>query len=218
VAAASLPDGVCERVIGPSEAEAPVAILESSAGSSPRPATLILPDAVRIEVVRHLQAAAPLEGVGLLAAPESDEGEEMDEGRGEGGATTVRVVRFYPGTNGAASATRYTMPPEEVLAAFEDMRARGWRLGAIVHSHPRGPATPSPTDLREAYYPEALMVIVSLAVTPPEARAWWVGAADGRPYEVPIVGGGAGDVPAREERGGAVMGKARDRSDGGGRD
>ena len=97
------------------------------------------------------------------------------------------AVRFYPGTNGAASPTRYTMPPEEVLAAMQDMAANGWRLGAIAHSHPRGAATPSPTDLREAFYPEALMVIVSLAEPRAHARAWWVGAGDGRPREVPIV-------------------------------
>ena len=152
-------------------------------------------------------AAAPWEGVGLLAVPEGDEGNGETRGRGQPSAgageegPAVRAVRFYPGTNGAASATRYTMPPEEVLAAFEDMAARTWRLGAIVHSHPRGPATPSPTDLREAYYPEALMVIVSFAVVPPEVRAWWVGGADGWPREVPVVAGAGDEVPARGERG-----------------
>jgi proteasome lid subunit RPN8/RPN11 len=79
------------------------------------------------------------------------------------------------------------MLPEEVLAAFQDMATHGWRLGAIAHSHPRGPATPSPTDLREAFYPEALMVIVSLAGPQPQPRAWWIGDDNGRPREVPIV-------------------------------
>ena len=165
-----------------------------------QPAALVLPDDVRAEILLHLDAAAPMEGVGLLAADAGSEGAtglESPGSRGEGAA--VQIVRFYPGTNGAASATRYTMAPEEVLAAFEDIRARGWRLGAIVHSHPRGPATPSPTDLREAYYPEALMVIVSFAVAPPEMRSWWVGAANGRPREVPIVGGGVDGVPMPEE-------------------
>lgn len=177
-----------------------MATLGPTAPAPPRqPAALALPDAVRAEVLQHLEASAPLEGVGLLAAVGGGERARGHEGAAGGGEeSVVRVVRFYPGTNGAASATRYTMPPEEVLAAFEDMRARGWRLGAIVHSHPRGPATPSPTDLREAYYPEALMVIVSFAVAPPEVRAWWVGADDGRPVEVPVVGGEAGG-PVREE-------------------
>jgi [CysO sulfur-carrier protein]-S-L-cysteine hydrolase len=179
-----------------------------------RPAALILPIAIRTEILRHLQAAAPLEGVGLLAATEGDGGDEGGQRSERAGGPAVRAVRFYPGTNGAASATRYTMPPEEVLAAFEDMRIRGWRLGAIVHSHPRGPATPSPTDLREAYYPEALMVIVSFAVVPPGVRAWWVGAADGRPREVPVVGGGADDVPTREAQGGEAVGTMTERGAG----
>lgn len=163
-------------------------------GVEPRlqPPALVLPNRWRAAIIHHLSASVPLEGVGLLAVPD---GADADE-------PVVRAIGFYPGTNGAASATRYTMPPEEVIAAFVDMRARGWRLGGIVHSHPRGPATPSPTDLREAYYPEALMVIVSFAVTPPEIRAWWVGAADGRPREVPVVGGGTDDVPMDEQRGG----------------
>jgi proteasome lid subunit RPN8/RPN11 len=165
--------------------------------ASRRPAALVLPDRLRREIVAHLQAAVPWEGVGLLATPATDD----EDGEAEGW-TAMRAVHFYPGTNGAASATRYTMLPEEVLAALEDMAAHDWRLGAIVHSHPRGPATPSPTDLREAHYPEALMAIVSFAVAPPELRAWWVGGADGRPHEVPVVVGGAEDDRARPEKGG----------------
>ncbi len=68
------------------------------------------------------------------------------------------------------------MDPAEVLAAFRDIEAHGWRLGAIVHSHPTTPATPSATDLQEAHYPEALLVIVGLAEAP-QIRAWQVGRA-----------------------------------------
>jgi proteasome lid subunit RPN8/RPN11 len=32
----------------------------------------------------------------------------------------------------------------------------------VYHSHPRGPAVPSSTDVAEAYYPEWLYVIVGL--------------------------------------------------------
>jgi proteasome lid subunit RPN8/RPN11 len=116
-------------------------------------------------VVAHLRAALPNEGCGLLAVA-------ADE--------PTRVVAFFPGDNIDASPTRYTMSPATVLAAFREMDERGWRLGAIVHAHPVTPATPSPTDLREAFYPSALMVIVSFAGETPVARAWAItAAADG---------------------------------------
>ena len=131
----------------------------------------------------HLRAAAPLEGVGLLAVG----GDAADPAAAP---VAGRVRRFYPGTNVDASPTRYTMDPVEVLAAFNDMAANGWRLGAIVHSHPASAPTPSATDLREAYYPEALLVIVGLAHTPPAARAWRLSPRVGAApivAEVPVI-------------------------------
>jgi proteasome lid subunit RPN8/RPN11 len=42
------------------------------------------------------------------------------------------------------------------------MREQGEELFGIYHSHPHSPAEPSDTDLRQAGYPEALYLIVSL--------------------------------------------------------
>ena len=109
-------------------------------------------------IVQHLEGSLPNEGVGLIA------------GRREG--STFRATAFYGGTNIDASPTRYTMAPEEVIIAFREMRDRGWDLAAIVHSHPATSPVPSRTDLTEAYYPEALMLIVGLAQQPPIARCW----------------------------------------------
>lgn len=109
-------------------------------------------------VIDHLVGAAPAEGVGLLA--------------GRGGRGSVEATEFFPGTNLDASPTRYTMDPGQVIAAFGELDARGWDLAAIVHSHPATPPVPSVTDLHDANYPEALLLIVGLASTPPVARAW----------------------------------------------
>jgi proteasome lid subunit RPN8/RPN11 len=131
------------------------------------------------EVVDHLIAAAPREGVGLLAVEPANDG------------GPARAVHFFAGTNVDASRTRYTMDPAEVLDAFNMIAARDWRLGAIVHSHPATPPSPSTTDLREAFYPDALMVIVSLAGGEPEIRAWRLrqamGSASPTASEVPII-------------------------------
>ena len=70
------------------------------------------------------------------------------------------------------SETRYKMPDHEVLGALEEMDQQGWWLGAIYHSHPHSQPTPSTTDLREANWPDALMLIVSLRNEQPDARAW----------------------------------------------
>lgn len=142
--------------------------------AEPIPTELRLPKALHAAVVAHLEAALPLEAVGLLAT--------VADG------STERAVAFYPGRNADASATRYTMEPVDVLAAFDDMARRGWRFGAIVHSHPASPPVPSATDLREAFYPDAAMVIVGFASASPELRAWSIRSGSPRPIAVVVAG------------------------------
>ncbi len=131
------------------------------------PARLLMARDLYDAMIAALLAARPREGCGLIAT----EGE--------------RARRLFPGTNTNESAVRYTMDPREVLAALLEIEARGWRLGAIYHSHPDGPARPSATDRREAYYPEALTVIVSLAGPEPRAAAFALG--DGSARQVPLI-------------------------------
>src|SRR5262245_32275668 len=123
--------------------------------------------AMRDAIVAHLQSWIPNEGCGLLAGISL-------------GAHDV-AVRFYPGTNIDRSPVRYTMKPEEVIHAqkeLREMRAQGWFLAAIVHSHPRTEPAPSRTDLREASYPNPRTLIVSFASEPPELACWAL-AGDG---------------------------------------
>ena len=122
--------------------------------------TLRLPSDLREEILVHLIREAPNEGVGLLAIDRR--------------ALTADAVAFFPGENIDASSSRYTMHPRDVVAALDTIAERGWELGAIVHSHMKGPATPSRTDISEAHYPDTVMLIVSLANLPPEMRGWWM--------------------------------------------
>ena len=123
---------------------------------------LVIPPAELDQVVRHLRRALPNEGVGLLGVE-----------RIERGPCLIALARqFYPGANCRASPTRYEMDRLDLIAALRDIDRRGWALGAIVHSHPLGPARPSPTDLAEFQYPEALMVIASFGCEPPDLNAW----------------------------------------------
>lgn len=123
--------------------------------------------ALLVVIARHLRAALPNEGCGLLATV------------GDGGKR--RAVRYFPGDNLDRSPTRFTMDPRQVVAAMEEIERAGWRLGAIVHSHPVTAASPSATDLREAYFPGVWLAIVSLAGPDPEIRAWDVSGGTGEP-------------------------------------
>jgi proteasome lid subunit RPN8/RPN11 len=126
-------------------------------------AALGLKPELRAQIIEHLRGTLPNEGCGLLAVESDRDGE---------------AVYYYPGENLDESPNRYTMNPTAVIAAFRHMEARNWRLGAIVHSHPRTAATPSMTDLREAHYPSALMVICSFAELEPELRAWAIAPSE----------------------------------------
>ena len=69
----------------------------------------------------------------------------------------------YPVKNIAQTpAQRFLLDPSEQIAALSTMRSHGENLFAIYHSHPNAPATPSPTDLELAEYPDTLYLIISL--------------------------------------------------------
>lgn len=123
----------------------------------------IIPAALRDDVLVHLARSVPNEGVGLIGAFAPEE-------TGEG--TFARAAIFIPGTNLEQSPTHYTMDPLEVMRAFRRFTEEGLSLGAIVHSHISSPATPSPSDLREWNYPEAIMLIASFMSQPPALNAY----------------------------------------------
>ena len=107
---------------------------------------VVLPE-ILDEVVNHAKAAYPREGCGLIA----------------GTKPSLVGSRFIPMTNNAESASEFEMDPAELINTLRDLRNAGEELVAIYHSHPRGPARPSKTDVQHAYYPEAAHLIVSLA-------------------------------------------------------
>jgi proteasome lid subunit RPN8/RPN11 len=96
---------------------------------------------------------------------------------------------LYPMRNVAADKTvAYEAAPEDLFAAQRQMRERGEVLLAIYHSHPRStePA-PSETDVRLAYYPQAVYFIVGLAGLQPVIRAFRISEVEERWEEVEYV-------------------------------
>jgi proteasome lid subunit RPN8/RPN11 len=98
-----------------------------------------------------------------------------------------RALRFEPTRNKAASPYRYEIHPDDLLRltiATDDADEVFW---AIVHSHVRSPAYPSPTDVGLAFYPDALYVLVSLAEAEPALGAFRI--VDGTIHPVEILVG-----------------------------
>jgi proteasome lid subunit RPN8/RPN11 len=96
------------------------------------------------ELMAHARADAPDECCGLLMATAS----VVDE------AVRTRNLR--------RSRTRFEIDPADHFAAIRRARATNRVIVGAYHSHPRGPAAPSPTDAREVNDPDLLHVIVSL--------------------------------------------------------
>ena len=129
---------------------------------------LIISSPIRNEMIHAARAAAPLEACGLLAG------------------TGDRMTKCYVLTNADASPEHFSMKPEEQFAAIKDMRAAGLKMTAIWHSHPASPARMSAEDMRLAYTPDVVYVIVSLAEPEgPRIRAFAV--EDGVARETSVI-------------------------------
>ena len=108
-------------------------------------ATLTLSRAVLDEMLAHVAGLWPEEACGLV------------------GGRNGRAVRLYPVENTRHSPVAFEMDPLQQINAMLAMEAEGLELIAIYHSHPDGPARPSATDVANAYYPDAVQLIISLA-------------------------------------------------------
>lgn len=131
--------------------------------------TVTLPQLERI--FAHAIQADPAECCGLI------------------GGADQHVSSIYPLRNVAAdTVVSYEAAPEDLFAAQRQMRERGEELLAIYHSHPRSaePA-PSETDVRLAFYPQAVYLIVGLAGPEPIIRAFRISEREERWEEVEYV-------------------------------
>jgi proteasome lid subunit RPN8/RPN11 len=96
-----------------------------------------------------------------------------------------RAVRLYPVENVRHSPVAFEMDPLQQIRAMLAIENEGLEMLAIYHSHPNGPAWPSPSDAAQAYYPESAHLIISLAdPAHPTLRAFMI--ADGQTTEIPL--------------------------------
>jgi proteasome lid subunit RPN8/RPN11 len=132
------------------------------------PSKLTLSEAQRQEIFRHCLEERPNEACGLL------------------GGTGERVEKVYPARNKEQSPVRYEIEPHDLLRIFREIDDADLELMGIFHSHVFTQAYPSQTDVRLAYYPDALYVLVSLAnEREPVLRAYTI--LDGQISEVDVI-------------------------------
>ncbi len=105
------------------------------------------------------------------------------------GGSANKAQAVYPMRNVAANPqTMYEAAPEDLFAAQKTMRGRGESLIAIYHSHPNSEkAAPSETDVRLAFYPQAIYLIVALDVEmKPDVRGFRLYEREGGWEEVEL--------------------------------
>ena len=108
------------------------------------------------EMVDHARAEAPNECCGMIASLDG------------------AAVRLYRARNAAASPLRYEIDGPEQYRIQMEIYDADLDLGAIYHSHTRTEPYPSQTDINLAFYPDALYVIVGVAGSDPEVRAFHI--------------------------------------------
>jgi proteasome lid subunit RPN8/RPN11 len=125
---------------------------------------LLLPARFLSEMVAQARAELPNECCGLLAG-------RVAEGVG-------RVEVRYPLVNVAASPVEYLSNDRELFKAHRDIRARGFELLAVYHSHPTSDPVPSRKDLERNYQGDTTVhFIISLRTGEAVVRAWRLGEA-----------------------------------------
>lgn len=140
--------------------------------SEPTDDALTLSAALAGELLAHARAEAPNEACGILAGSTAD----------------GRATAYHPARNADASPFVYTVHPDDLVRIVLGIEDAGQDLVAIFHSHTHSPAVPSPTDRRQAMYPDAFYLLATLLdpdVIPMQAlRAWRI--RDAEATEAPL--------------------------------
>ncbi|MHC4635910.1 MAG: M67 family metallopeptidase [Planctomycetota bacterium] len=127
---------------------------------------LKIPNSIFEQMLQQAKTEAPIEACGILAGKDGE------------------VERLYNMANTDLSSEHFMMAPEEQFKVVKDIRATGFEMLAIYHSHPETPARPSAEDIRLALTPGVIYVIVSLQNPEPAIKGFLI--EDSNVTEVPV--------------------------------
>ncbi len=126
-------------------------------------------ETVLTEIVDHARQDAPLEVCGYL------------------GAKDGIIMVCYRMKNIDVSGEHFTLDPEEQFSVLKDMKKKGVKLTAVYHSHPATPARPSEEDIRLAFDPDILYVIVSLMNGKESVKVFRIIGSHAEPEDIEIL-------------------------------
>jgi [CysO sulfur-carrier protein]-S-L-cysteine hydrolase len=128
---------------------------------------VVIPAAMRDEIVAHARAGMPNEACGIIAGRDGT------------------AQRFFPAESDEPSPFYYRIEARDQIRIMNEIDDAGLDLIGIYHSHTSSPAFPSRTDAEQAFWPDATYVIVSLANAEADVRGYRI--ADMDVTEEPIV-------------------------------
>jgi [CysO sulfur-carrier protein]-S-L-cysteine hydrolase len=128
---------------------------------------VVIPAAMRDEIVAHARAGLPNEACGIL------------------GGNDGRAERFFPAESDEPSPFYYRIDSREQIRIINELDDANMDVVGIYHSHTASPAYPSRTDVEQAFWPDAVYVIVSLAGGGADLKGYRI--ADGDIAEEPLV-------------------------------
>ncbi|GHV29869.1 Mov34/MPN/PAD-1 family protein [Bacteroidia bacterium] len=105
---------------------------------------IIIPKNIIDGIIEQAQRELPDEACGLLVGSGNE------------------VVKQYPLTNIDHSSEHFSFDPREQFHVLREARKEDLRIIANYHSHPESPARPSEEDIRLAFDPEIIYIILSL--------------------------------------------------------
>ena len=97
---------------------------------------MVIPAALRDEIVAHARAGLPNEACGILAGLDG------------------RAERFFPAMPDEPSPYYYRIESRDQIRIMNGIDDAGLDLVGIYHSHVSSPAYPSRTDAEQAWMPE----------------------------------------------------------------
>jgi len=113
-----------------------------------------IPKSIYNEMIEHARRESPMECCGIL------------------GGRNGMVQKAFELRNEEQSPIRYSISPKDQLRVFEEMDRESLKMVAIYHSHTHKIPFPSEIDVRLAFYPELVSVIISLKDEAPVVKAF----------------------------------------------